>query len=266
MTNYQKPSMIHLNFTDVGSGFPLVFLHGYLESLKIWTEFIPFFIPEFRVICIDLPGHGASGTAADVNTMEYMATSVDKVLLSLGIDKALIIGHSLGGYAALAMLELLPCRMAGLVLFHSHPLPDSEMVLDKRKREITIVEKGQKHLLVAQNTPNMFAEKNLPNFSGELKLTQEIARTTPDKGMIAAIRGMMARPNRSETLANANIPCLQIIGKYDQYIPFEEVSMKVALPIESQRLVLDESGHMGFFEEKEKSATGILSFLQSRFP
>ena len=245
-----------------GSGAPLLFLHGYLESSAIWTPFATAFAGKgYKVICIDLPGHGKSGVPGESASIDEMANAVIRVLDHLGLKRVFLIGHSMGGYTALSLLEHHPSRLSGLSLFHSHPLADSEMVVQKRLREIRIVEEGHSNLLVQQNIPNMFAEDNLPLFSRELRFTQRIARQTPDNGIIAAIRGLMTRPDRSAVLAASAVPCLQIIGRKDKYIPFEEVSMKIQLPEGSERLILDHSGHMGFFEEKARAFEGLLGFI-----
>ncbi len=250
-----------VQYSELGKGPALVFLHGYLESLNIWTSFIKALPGGFRVVSIDLPGHGQSGIPGPVSAMEEMARSVVAVLDHLEIQKSFVVGHSMGGYTALAMLEHHPERLRGISLFHSHPLADSAAVIEKRNREIRIVEQGHSNLLVQQNIPNMFAEDTLALFKKELHFTQRIARQTTDAGIIAAIRGLMARPDRSAVLAAAQVPCLQIIGKKDKYISFEEVSMRTLLPAGSERLILEHSGHMGFFEEKQTAAAGILKFL-----
>lgn len=251
-----------VQYCDQGQGPALVFLHGYLESLNIWSHFIKGFPAGFRIIAIDLPGHGQSGVPGPVSTMDEMARAVVSILDHLGIEKSFVVGHSMGGYAALALLEHHSERLSGLSLFHSHALADSAAVVEKRNREIGIVEQGHSNLLVQQNIPNMFAEETLDSFTEELHFTQRIARQTTDAGIIAAIRGLMTRPDRSAVLASARVPCLQIIGKKDKYIAFEEVSMRTVLPAGSERLILEHSGHMGFFEEKELALQGILTFLQ----
>lgn len=258
MTDKTSP----IRYEIFGDGPPLILLHGYLESLDIWKEFIPGMTKDFRVIAIDLPGHGHSKLLAPVASMELMADAIVEVMETLQIEKACVVGHSMGGYAALAMLENHPNRVQGLCLFHSHARSDSPEVVEKRKREIRIVEAGQKHLLVQQNIPNMFAPQNLEAFEREVKITRMIARQTRSEGVIGAIRGLMQRPDRSTILKNASVPCLQIIGKHDLYIPFEEVSLKTELPDGSERLILEHSGHMGFFEEKAKTVYGIREFVK----
>jgi pimeloyl-ACP methyl ester carboxylesterase len=252
-----------VRYTNTGHGLTLVFLHGYLESLEIWNELTSAFPAGYRIITLDLPGHGKTGTPGAVSSMEEMAATVVRVLDHQDVMKCFIIGHSMGGYAALALLEHYPERLMGFSLFHSHTHADTPAVVEKRQREIRVVEQGHKHLLVTQNIPNMFASETLPLFRKELRFLQRIARNTPDEGITAAIRGMMARPDRTSVLENASVPCLQIIGRHDNYIPFQEVAMEMKLPPGSERLILEHSGHVGFLEEKARAFTGILGFLKN---
>ena len=253
---------IPVSYHVAGSGLPLVFLHGYLESKAIWREFIPGFTGHYQVFTIDLPGHGLTPPAGDVSTMELMARAVLAVLDHHGIGRAVVVGHSMGGYTALAMLEHHAERLLGLVLIHSQPFADTEAILEKRTRELDIVARGYKHLLVSQNIPNMFAEETLPLFTRELRLTQRIAAHTSEEGILAAIRGLMVRPDRSRVLAEAKVPCLNFIGKNDKYIDFNQVSLRTVLPAGSERLILEHSGHMGFFEEKARVYAGLRDFLR----
>jgi len=244
-----------------GSGLPLVFLHGYLESMDIWAEFIPDLVSDHQVIVLDIPGHGQSQLTEPVASMELIADTVKDVLDYLDMDRVFLTGHSLGGYATLAFLERWPERLTGIALFHSHTHSDGPEVLEKRKREIDVVSKGKKQLLVNQNIPGLFAPQNRKAFEREIKITQGIARNTHDSGIIGAIRGMMQRPDRSAVLKEAPVPCFQLIGRYDTHIDYKSVSLQTELPAGSERWILDYSGHMGFFEEKAKTLAGLRSFL-----
>ncbi len=262
MTQWATNGQIPVAYQVKGSGIPMVLLHGYLESKEIWKEFTPALILDSQVFTIDLPGHGQTPPTGDISTMDLMGEAVLAVLDHHGIDRAVMVGHSMGGYAALSILEHHPERMLGLVLLHSHPFTDSMEVVKKRKREIEIVAKGYQHLLVANNIPNMFAGETLELFTRELKKTQRIAGRTTPEGIIAAIRGLMSRPDRSRVLADSPVPCLNIIGKQDKYIDFEQVSLKTVLPAGSERLILEYAGHMGFFEEKIEVYKGLMDFIR----
>ena len=125
-----------INYSDSGKGNTIVLLHGYLESSEVWNGFETRLAEFFRVVSIDLPGHGLSSVYGEVHTMEFMATAVKEIVDSLNIKKVFLTGHSLGGYVALAFLELYPDNLSGYCLFHSQPFADPPAVIEKRRREI----------------------------------------------------------------------------------------------------------------------------------
>jgi len=261
MVNSINYKNAQISFSDEGQGKVLVFLHGYLLSLEVWQEFVKEFVSDYRVICIDLPGHGESGLLANISTMEVMGDAVEAVLGHLNISKAVFIGHSMGGYAALALLEKNPDLFSAFVLFHSHTLADGEEVKDKRDREIVLIDKGHRSLLVSQSIPNMFANDHIAENLEALELCKLIARRMDDESVKAAILGIRARLDTSEVLAQASCPCLNIIGRKDNFISFEDVAMKTILPQNSERLIAEKTGHMGFFEQPEMIRVGIRQFL-----
>lgn len=127
---HYKNGKVH--YTIRGTGKVIVLLHGYLESSEVWENISEKLSGKFRIICVDLPGHGLSDIYGDTHTMEFMATVIKELLVSLGIKKAFLIGHSLGGYVTLAFLELFPELLKGYCLFHSQPFPDPPAALERR--------------------------------------------------------------------------------------------------------------------------------------
>ena len=170
-----------ISFKAIGEGTPIIFLHGYLESLKIWDSFLAGFDCGYLLISIDLTGHGRSDTFGDVHTMDFMAEAVLAVINHLNINKVFIIGHSMGGYVTLAFADLFPARLLGISLFHSHPFADSQEIIDKRKKEIAFVKVGKKNLIAKLNVPNAFADDNLKKFPDGIKKSVEIAINTSEE-------------------------------------------------------------------------------------
>lgn len=249
-------------YSDSGKGAVIVLLHGYLESSEVWNGFEDKLASEFRVISVDLPGHGLSDIYEETHTMEFMASVVKDLLDSLNINKGFITGHSLGGYVALAFLELFPGYLSGYCLFHSHPLPDSPEAIEKRIREIAIVKAGKKHLMYPDNVIRMFAPSNIDKYSEALHRSKKIASGIPGEGIIAVLNGMMQRPSRLELMQEGRVPCLWILGLMDSYIPYDIIQTKVDLPANAKVVVLEESGHMGFVEEEDKSVEAIKMFVK----
>lgn len=252
-----------IRFSDTGQGIALVLLHGYLESLEIWDNFVKTLPDDIRTICPDLPGHGKSGILGEVHTMEMLAESVIAVLDHCQIDKCFIAGHSMGGYSGLALLENYPERLRGLCLFHSHPFPDTKRTMNNRCREMVLVNQGKKELISMINIPRAFSKENLGDLKHEIIRATKIAISNPDEGINACLLGMMERPSRQEVLRETDIPVLVIAGKHDNYIPFDEVAKKIPLPGKSKFVTLENSGHIGFIEEPEESAKAIYSFIKS---
>src|SRR6056297_423368 len=246
-----------------GTGKPLVLIHGYLENLEIWDDFASVLAEDYKVVRVDLPGHGESDVAGETHNMELLAQGVKSVLEAEEIDSATIVGHSLGGYVTLAFLEKYPNHVDRLVLFHSHPFADKKEVKENRDREIELVKKGKKDLIFQTNIPKAFATDNLERFPEEVSKAKKIAMQTEGEGIIANLRGMKSRPDRSELVKNTDKPFLIIAGKKDNYIDYHSVIPEIKLPEQGILLTLENSGHLGFIEEKEKSLHTLKDFIPS---
>jgi pimeloyl-ACP methyl ester carboxylesterase len=250
-----------LHYKDEGKGTVVVLLHGYLESMYVWDEFSTELSKNYRVFSIDLPGHGQSEPFKDEITMEDMAAAVHFVLQQNQVEHAVIVGHSMGGYVSLAYAQKYWSMVEGLCLFHSTPFADTREKKENRQREIELVKQGKKDAVLSTNIPKMYSNDNLDKMCKELEISKNIAFKTSEKGIIAALRGMMARVDRSEFLENLDIPFLLILGKKDNYIPYDGILEKIKLPDNAKVVTLENSGHMGFIEEKEKSLKAIRDFV-----
>jgi pimeloyl-ACP methyl ester carboxylesterase len=239
----------------------VVLLHGYLESILVWEEFIPLIYKSVRVVTLDLPGHGISEVKGSVHTMDYLADVVSAALKALGIASAYIVGHSMGGYVALALCERHPEQVAGVVLLHSTPNADSEEKRKNREREISLVKSGKKELL-AQTAPGAgFAADNRSRCKDFIEDLVEIVHMTEDEGIVALLGGMMARKDQNDMLRELPAPQLFIFGRKDEYIP-EAVAQTIAEAHPQAKVVwMDNSGHMSFVEQPQQCAQALLSFV-----
>jgi len=248
-------------YTDKGRGNTVVLLHGYLETNHIWDGFADELAKNFRVIAIDIPGHGKSGKISEIHTMDLMAEAADTVIKSLEIDKVFVIGHSMGGYVALAYLAKYLHKLSGVCLFHSTPFPDSEEKKANRNREIEIIKQGKQDLLFTANPSKGFADDNLERLKDKVEWAQKIAAQSPAEGIIALLEGMKIRPDRQELLKETSTPILYILGKKDNYIPFDVMYPVAKRSPKGEILSLENSGHMGFIEEPGICLDVLKSFI-----
>lgn len=239
----------------------IVLLHGYLESLLVWDDFVPLLYKQLRVVTLDLPGHGISVVTGECHTMEFLADTVAEGLKALGIQRCTLVGHSMGGYVALAFCERHPDMLDGLVLLSSTPNPDTEEKAENRRREIALVRAGKKEMLARVAPAAGFAEENRTRMADAIEDLTEQVFVTEEEGIVALLNGMIARKDQNEMLRRTKVPVLFILGRKDNYIPVEAAEKMVADHPEARVVWLEHSGHMGFLEEPEATAKELLDFV-----
>lgn len=244
-----------------GKGPFIVLLHGFLESGEIWKNFVRKLCGSFRVITIDLPGHGLSENLSPVHSMDDMAEAVRHVLKSLDVPPCIMVGHSMGGYVTLAYAEKYPRSLRGFVLFHSQAGADSAETRINRERTITLVHKDH-HGFIMIFIPDLFDPVNFKKFGKEIENLKELAQKTSKEGIIAALEGMKIRPDRQHVLLQSKVPVLFIIGKNDKRILMEVIMPQTLLPEHSEMILLDHVGHMGFIEASGKTYDVINKFSE----
>ena len=153
------PTALHVCDSQKGDKC-VVLLHGYLESMLVWEDFVPFLYKELRVVTLDLPGHGISVVTGEEHSMEFLADTVADALRALGIPRCTLVGHSMGGYVALAFCERHPDMLDGVVLLSSTPNADTPEKAENRRREIALVKAGKKDALARVAPEAGFAEDN----------------------------------------------------------------------------------------------------------
>ena len=241
----------------------VVLLHGYLESMLVWDEFVDLLKRDLRVVTLDLPGHGVSMINGEVHTMEYLADCVALTMDALGIDKYSVVGHSMGGYVALAMLDKYAKYLENIILLSSTTSADSQEKCDRRRREIELIKAGKKNTL-ARLVPHVgFAAQNVNRLKDYIEDIRELILISEDEGVIAILGGMIERKSRGEQLRDSGIPHLFIFGRHDYYIPQEVADEMIEQDPNAKVVWLEESGHMGFYEEPEKCAEAILNMIKA---
>jgi pimeloyl-ACP methyl ester carboxylesterase len=250
-----------LNYSIGGSGPVVVLLHGFLESLGIWAHLAMSLQKDFTVVCIDLPGFGKSEVIEEIHSMPLMAKAVNRVFEEENIEDCVLIGHSMGGYAALAFAKQYPDKLKGLVLFHSQAAADDEEGKQNRDRTIEVVKNNHKDFIGAF-IPLLFAEENVHRFETEITQLKQLSAQTSVDGICAALAGMRDRDDHLPLLKSIDVPVFFVVGKQDSRIAMEKILPQLALPKNCEALILDKVGHMGFIEAKEITTKAIRHFAE----
>lgn len=255
LLNYKN---IKIHYTSQGKGSVVVLLHGFLENTTMWNEIIPHLAKKNRLVCIDLFGHGKTDNLGYIHTMEEQSKMVKYVLNTLKLRKYVFIGHSMGGYIALAFAELYPKNSKGLCLMNSTALADTDEKKVNRDRAIAAV-KYNSDIFVKMAIPNLFSEENQSNFVVEIKQITKEALQISQQGIIASLEGMKIRKDRTEIYKNAVFPIQMIIGKKDPALDYDSLISQ----IKNTKIQVVEfpDGHMSHFENKDDLILALKKFV-----
>jgi len=245
-------------FSSKGRGSVVVLLHGFLENSTMWKEIVPEISKRNRVICIDLLGHGQTECIGYIHSMDLMAEAVGAVLKHLRIRRVIFIGHSMGGYVALAFAEKYSEKVKGLCLMNSTTSTDDFTRIQLRNTAISVAQKQFK-TLIRISIDNLFKEGNHEKFKVEILKIKEQALLTSLQGYIAAQEGMKTRPDRLSFLKEATFSKLYLIGKCDPILSCEFL-LKEAEKTISQSVVFPD-GHMSHVENKKELIGALKKFV-----
>jgi len=244
-----------------GQGQPVVLIHGFAEDGTVWEHQVAYLKNRFQLIIPDLPGSGRSPVNDADWSMEYFAQCIHHILDQENIKTASMIGHSMGGYITLAFAEKYPNRLQSFGLFHSTAYADSEEKKTARRRGIEFIQQYGAAKFLEQSYPNLFSDiskKHQPELVN--KLLARYANFV-SQSLVNYYQAMMVRPDRTHVLKNFSRPVLFIMGKLDNTIPFEQVLQQSYMPGLSYIHTLEQSGHMGMWEEPELSNVFVEEFL-----
>ena len=248
-------------YRTVGKGKPVLLLHGFGETSSIWDETITHLSDKCRLIVPDLPGSGASELLAET-TIEGMAEVMFQLLKSeVNDEKAIIIGHSMGGYITLALADAHPEVFRALGLFHSTAYADSEEKKTTRRKGIEFIEKNGAYEFLKASIPNLFAPGSKSRFSNVIDELIEAGNNFSPEALVSYYEAMMKRPDRNNVLKTMKIPILFILAKHDTAVPLQDGLTLCHLPDLSYIHVLHQSGHMGMLEEANRTNRILTDFI-----
>lgn len=248
-----------ISYSDIGKGNAVVLLHGFLENQTMWQDLIPELSKKHRIITIDLLGHGETESLGYVHSMENNAEIVRAVLSKLKIRKVILVGHSMGGYVALAFSEMYPSTVKGLVLQNSTSKADNKKRKANRDRAIKAVKKDYT-TFVKLSIANLFSEENREIMIDKIEKVKTEALKTPLQGIVASLEGMKIREDREILLRSATFPILLILGKKDGVLSYEDNLKQIENT--KIKLVSFPDGHMSHIENYEELKSELLVFFK----
>lgn len=243
----------------------ILFVHGYLESSDIWTEFVRELPDTYQVLCPNLPGYGPQPGQVGDYSLEAAADFLRQQLLEAGVGRALLVGHSMGGFVALAFAEKYPGLVAGLCLFHSTALPDADEDHERRERNRAFIEQHGVAAFADEFLQPQLAPAHRESMAHHVEKLKHIASAVPLEAALGSLDAIAQRPDRRTVLEKATYPVLFIAGKDDRAVPPEKTHEESLLPDHSMVLWLANVGHLGFLERPDATRRAVEGFAELVF-
>jgi 3-oxoadipate enol-lactonase len=238
-----------------GSGTPLVLIHGYPLDHSIWNPVVPFLEPDCELILPDLRGFGQSGMPPTAYLLADMAADIASLLDELKIRKAVIAGHSMGGYVALAFARAYPGRLLGLGLVASQAVADTPEKKAGRTMEAESVLLNGVGKVAEGMSSKLSAD---PVLQQKLKVLMQEQRP---EGVAEALRAMAERPDSTGIFSSFNFPVVIIHGLADQIIPVERAREVRAAVLQGSLVEIETAGHMPMMEAPQATAAALHKLL-----
>ena len=230
-------------------------LHGFGEDSSIWNDYAAILAKEYTVI---LPEYARF---SHLKTMEDYAEFVHDKLVEQGVEKCVVIGHSLGGYIALAFAEKYPQMLSGFGLFHSTSFADSDEKKDARNKIIETIKKSGSAVFIRASTPTLYAEEFTKLHPETIEKHIEYASQFPPEALIAGMQAICNRPDRRLILKALRVPVMFIIGEKDKSVSPADSKSQIMMPKFFSSSILDNVAHMGMVEESEHCLAFLEKFL-----
>jgi pimeloyl-ACP methyl ester carboxylesterase len=252
-----KVNKIEISYDLFGQNTPaLLLLHGFGLNRTIWYEMVENYLDNQRVLLPDLRGHGESEVTTSPYDMPLMAQDVADLLETLSIDRAIVCGHSMGGYVALAFAEKFPDKLSGLGLITTNAAEDSPERRAGRYEQINQIRTSGSLFVADSLAPRLSNKPTVVYQSHEI-----ISRCDPN-GLIGALQGMATREDKTDLLSYISVPALVVAGENDQITDYEASRRMAASLPNGEFLGMLDTGHMPMLESPKELGFAIRALIK----
>jgi 3-oxoadipate enol-lactonase len=240
---------------------PIVFIHGFPFSHHMWDAQTAALSTAYKTIAYDLRGLGESSLGDGQYTVEAHVEDLIAVLDHFGIEKAVIVGLSLGGYITLRALESHPGRFRAAILCDTRSEADGNEAKINRARAVAAVKSRGSSWFADDFVHKVFAEgsfKRIPEVVEQIRIT--IARTPP-LAIAGTLLALAARTDTTASLAAVTVPTLILVGEHDVITPPEASRSMHAMIPGSELHIIPDAAHMSPLENPGEVNRRMLEFL-----
>ncbi|MES2764767.1 MAG: alpha/beta fold hydrolase [Bacteroidota bacterium] len=260
---------ISISYSQSGdtAGTPVIFLHGFPFSRKMWDSQLALFknLAGFQAIAADIRGHGKSSVDSGQYSVEIFVDDLFALCDKLGFKKVILCGLSMGGYIALRAVEREPKRFKGLILCDTKSEADTNEAKVKRSETMKSVREKGVEVFARAFVKSIFAEKTFKkNPDAVVKVRKIIEKNSPT-AICGTLLALASRTDTTESLKNISIPTLILVGEEDKLTTPENARSMQKLIKKSELHVLKNAAHMSNLENVEEFNKHLVKFLKGNF-
>ncbi len=241
----------------------IVFIHGFLENASMWKHVLGHLSKkEFAIHTVELAGHGTRGLLNTNATMADFAKDIYQQIEKKKGEKTMLIGHSMGGYAALELCKLLGHDVSSLCMFHSTARADSIEKKEARDRAIEAVKKN-KSLYTRTMISSLFSEKNKTNLRSQIEKNIVVANAIETAAIINSLNAMRNRNDHLNWLLQRSFPLYYFLGDEDARLPLTEMHEELNQLPGAVSEIIPNIGHMGHLECLKQASSFIQRVIRA---
>lgn len=253
---------LEIAYDDVGSGPPIVFIHGFPHDRTLWTPQVGALVDHARCIVPDLRGFGETAPAPPYSMDQY-ADDLEALLAHLRIDRVVLAGLSMGGYIAFAFWRRHRARVRGLILADTKASADTAEAKTKRQELMAVVRERGGDAVAEAMLPGMIGKTTREKNPLAAEIVREMLRRAPVDGVVGALQALMERPDSTPTLATIDVPTLIVVGEEDALTPPKESRLMHDGIAGSRLEILAGAGHVSNIERASAFNHVVGEFLAS---
>jgi len=252
---------IDLAHSDEGQGSPVVFLHAFPLNRRMWAPQVTALQDQYRVITIDLRGHGESEAPMWRYTLDLFADDITALLDHLDIPRATFVGLSMGGYILFALYRRYPERVRALVLADTRAAADTPEGKATRFSMAQVAYKRGSAAIADLMLPKLLSPDGMKQHTSLVTTLRDIITNNQPSGIIGDLMAMEERPDSTPLLHTISVPTLVVVGEHDSPSPPAEMKGMAEFIPEATFEIIPEAGHVSNLENPEAFNRALLRFL-----
>ena len=244
------------------AGPPVVLLHGFPFDHTLWDPQAARLAPEFRVVAYDARAHGLSGGAGAPFAFEDFVDDLLGVLDALRIDRAILVGLSMGGYVALRFAEREPARVRALVLSDTKSAADGDEARLARAAGVRKVRDSGVAAFADGFLPKALAKRTIEGRPGVVSKVRGMILGCSAAGIAGTLVAMAGRTDTTASLGRIRVPALVLVGAEDALTPPADARALAAAIPGATLVEIPGAAHLPNLEEPEAVGAALLPFLR----